>query len=639
MTMLDRMRRHKGWLKWSLALVVAAFIVFYIPSFLRWGNQAAPADRIASVDGDAITVAEFRRIYLAQLAAYRSAYGGNVSEQLLKQLGIEQQILQQMVDERAALAEATRQGLSVTSEEVAQRILTMPAFQENGRFIGEARYQALLRMQRPPITAAEFEESLRRSLLIDKLRAALTEWMTIDDGEVEREYRKRNEKVKVEVVMLSADRFRDRVKVSDSEIASFFDAHKEDYRVGEKRRIRYVLIDYDALRSQMKATTREIERAYNTNLDMYSTPEQVRASHILFKTEGKPEAEVRARAESVLKEVKAGKDFAELARKYSEDEDTAKNGGDLDYFSRGRMVPEFEGAAFAMEPGATSDLVKTQYGFHIIKVVDKRPASIKPLEEVQQQITDQILWEKAQARATSMATAMEAEIRKPADLDKAAAAHGLKVQESLPFGQNEPIVGIGSAPEVSGTAFALNEGQVSGALNSSRGIVFLTVSGKQASYLPKFDEVKDRVREDLIRQRAGELAAAQAAAVAASLKTARDFAQAAKQLGLEAKPSELLARESAFPEVGVSAEVDRVAFSLPAGAVSNPVKTAAGAAIIRVVERKDPTPEEFAADRDRLRKELLEEAQNRFFSAYMIKAKSRMRIDINREVLQRTLGG
>src|SRR5207247_5537135 len=197
MTMLDRMRRHRNWLKWSLGLVCLAFVIFYIPDFLRGtGADAASGDTIARVGGHDITAGEFRRTYQAQLQAYRSAYGGQMSDQLLKQLGIEQQILQQMVDERASIAEADRLGIEVSDEEVRQRIFATPAFQENGQFIGDQRYQQLLRMQRPPMIPAEFVNGIRRSLTVEKLRALLSGWLSIPDNELEQEYRRRNDKVK-----------------------------------------------------------------------------------------------------------------------------------------------------------------------------------------------------------------------------------------------------------------------------------------------------------------------------------------------------------------------------------------------------------------------------------------------------------
>src|SRR5256885_4508520 len=227
MTMLDRMRRHRDWLKWSLGLVCVAFVLFYIPDFLRGsGADAASSDTVAKVEGREITSGEFRRTYQAQLQAYRSAYGNNMSEQLLKQLGIDQQILQQMVDERAALAEADRLGISVSDDEVRQRILSMPAFQENGAFIGESRYQQLLRMQRPPMTPSDFEDNIRKSLTIQKLHAALTDWVSIPDRELEQEDRRRNDKGKLAVVTFTADTFRPQVTASDADISAYFEAHK-----------------------------------------------------------------------------------------------------------------------------------------------------------------------------------------------------------------------------------------------------------------------------------------------------------------------------------------------------------------------------------------------------------------------------
>ena len=197
MTMLDRMRRHRGWLKWSLALVVLAFIFFYIPDFLQTHDAAAPNAVVARVGDQEITAAAFRRAYLSQLQSYQRAYGGSINEQLLRQMGIEKQILQQLIDERAAIAEARRLGLTVSDAEVDQRIYLIPAFQQNGQFAGPQVYEQVLRMQRPPLTTEEFEENLRSALLVEKLRAAVTDWVAVSDAELEREYRRRNEKVKL----------------------------------------------------------------------------------------------------------------------------------------------------------------------------------------------------------------------------------------------------------------------------------------------------------------------------------------------------------------------------------------------------------------------------------------------------------
>jgi len=636
MTMLDRMRRHRDWLKWSLGLVCVAFVLFYIPDFLQGtGADAASSDTIARIEGQKITGSEFRRAYQAQLQAYRSAYGGQMSDQLLKQLGVENQILQQMVDERAALAEADRLGIKVSDEEVRQRILATPAFQENGTFIGETRYQQLLRMQRPPMTAAQFEDNVRRSLAVDKLRASLTDWLSVADKDLEGEYRRRNDKVKLAVVSFTADTFRPQVSATDAEVTAYFDGHKEDFKIPEKRKIKYLLIDFDALRTRITIPAADVQQAYNTNIEQYSQPEQVRASHILLKTEGKDDAAVKAKAEDLLKKAKAGADFAELAKANSEDEGSAKNGGDLDFFGRGRMVPEFDQVAFTLQPGQISDLVKTQYGYHIIKVTDKKAASTRSIDEVRQQLTDRLSYERAQTQANEIAAQVEREVKKPADIERVARARGLAVLESGFFAREEPIMGLGPAPEAASRAFEMKPDEVAGPLRAGRGILFQTMTAKQDPYVPKIEEVKDRVRDEVVKQKAREVSKQKATEIAAKLKSAPDFEKAAKAAGVEAKTTDLIAAGAPIPDLGVAPAVEDAAFKLPVGAVSDPIATDNGSAVIKVVEKKAVTTEEWNTSKDRFREELLTDRRNRFFSAYMGKAKQKMKIDVNREALQR----
>ena len=383
MTMLDRMRRHQGWLKWSLGLVVLTFVFFYVPDFLSPpAGTGATSDAVATVQGRAITVSDFTRAYNAQMAQFRNAYGGNMSPAMLRQLGMDRQVLQQMIDQEAVLAEATRLGISATDAEVRDRIVSIPAFQENGQFIGEQRYRQLLRLQRPPITAAQFEDEIRNSVILDKMRATLTEWITVSDADADAEYRRRNEKVSLELVSFPTVSFLDQVQVTDADVAAYFEQSKDTYRIGERRKVRYLLLDVQAIRNNITVPEQDIQRAYRQNIDQYSQPEQVRVSHILLNTEGKDEAAVRARAEDLLKQIKGGADFEALAKANSQDPASASKGGDLDFFGRGRMVPEFEAVAFTLPVGQLSDVVRTQYGFHIMKVTDKKAAEVQPLDAV-----------------------------------------------------------------------------------------------------------------------------------------------------------------------------------------------------------------------------------------------------------------
>jgi peptidyl-prolyl cis-trans isomerase D len=640
MTMLDRMRRHKNWLKWSLAIVVVAFVALYIPSFMKNESLDGASNYgvVATVEGRDITVGRFRRVYQQQIQAYRNAYGGNMDDRLLRQLGIDQRIVQQLIEEEAALAEAGRQGITATDTEVRARILALPAFQENGQFIGNDRYRQLLEMQNPPIRPSEFEQEVRRSVILEKLRGALTDWITVSDADVTAEFNRRNEKVKLAVVSVAADKLKESVVVSDAEVASHFESNKDKYRIPEKRKIKYALIDLQAIRQRTNVSAQDVQRYYDDNQQQYATPEQVRASHILLKTEGKDDAVVKKQADDLLAKVKGGADFAALATKFSEDEVSAAKGGDLDFFGRGAMVKEFDDVAFTLKPGETSDVVKTQFGYHIIRVMEKKPASTRSFDESKVQIEEILKSERAQKEAERISTELAGKLTKPTDLDTVAKGRGLTVAETPFFARDEPIAGLGMDRGIGNRAFELPSGEVSEAIRSQSGFAFITVTGTEASRLPTLDEVKARVRGDVQTSKAVEAAKQKAAGLAARLKSASDFTAAAKAAGFEAKTTDLVVRGAALPDVGVSPAVEAVAFSLAQGGVSDPIVTDSGAVIVKVVEKKSPTAEELAAGRDAVKNELLNQQKQRFYASYMTKARERMTIKSNPQVIAQVIG-
>jgi peptidyl-prolyl cis-trans isomerase D len=275
---------------------------------------------VASVEGREITVGRFRQAYQQQMQSYRAQFGGNVDERMLKQLGIDQRIVQSMIEEETGLAEASKLGITATDEEVRTRIATMPGLQENGQFIGEQRYRQLLQLQNPPMSPHDFEEQIRRGITLEKLHSALTNWITVSDKDLDSEYKRRNEKVKLAVVSFPADKFREGIQPTDAELNTYFEAHKNDLKIPEKRKIKYALVDMQAIRNRTQVSAQDIQRSYEDNQQQYSTPEQVRASHILLKTEGKDDAAVKKQAEDLLAQIKNGADFAALASKYSEDD-------------------------------------------------------------------------------------------------------------------------------------------------------------------------------------------------------------------------------------------------------------------------------------------------------------------------------
>ena len=630
MTMLDRMRRHKAWLKWTLALAGFALLVLGFPLLQPPpATTGALTDVLAQVGEHEITVGEFQTLYRRQLQSYQVQSGGEITSELLRSMGIDRQLLQQMIDEYAQLQEAARVGVTVTDTEVREAIVAIPAFQQDGRFIGEAAYLQMLRMQQPPMTAADFEENVRRSLMLQRLQAAVTDWITVSDEDVEREHVRRNERVRLSAVTFRADDFREGLDATEDDVAALFEQNADDYLVPEKRRLRFVLIDVPALKASFTPSDAEVQAYYDGNLDRYTEEVSLRVSHILLRTQDRDVAEAQAQAESIAAEARGGADFAELARRHSEDEGTREAGGDLGTIARGQMVPEFEGAAFALEQDEVSDPVTSMFGVHVIKATEKTGGATRTLDEVRDEIVDLLQQESADARAGALAEAIAAEVSEAADLEAAASRRNLEVQESGFAALGEPILGLGFSSEVTTQAFQLDEGEVAGPIPTPTGPAFVTVNGVQAPYVPPLEEVEARVRDDVIRRKAFVLAQERADAAAAVLQDAEDFGAAAEAEDLEVNETGLIARGAAVPGVGVNAEVEEAAFSLDEGETSAPVLTGDAAVVLRVHEREEADPADLQANRERLRSEMILERQNQFFGAYMEKAKTRIPIDVD----------
>jgi parvulin-like peptidyl-prolyl isomerase len=271
-------------------------------------------------------------------------------------------------------------------------------------------------------------------------------------------------------------------------------------------------------------------------------------------------------------------------------------------------------------------------------MVDNQPEVVRPLDAVKPEIVDQLRWQKAQQDAEAQAKALASAAKTPADLERLAKERGLEFRESGLFLATDIIDGLGLQPELASAMFALKEGEMSAPQRVARGWVVGAVSGRQEPYLPTFEEVKAKVKDDVVAAKAADLAKQRAAAIAADLKGAKDFAAAAKKHNLEVKTTELLARGSAIPDVGMSEAIDAAAFSLPPGGVSDAISTPSGTAIVRVAERQDVTDAQVAAGRDELREEMTSQRRDRFFSAYMQKAKSGLNINIDQDLLTQVLG-
>jgi peptidyl-prolyl cis-trans isomerase D len=625
---LGYMRRHRRWLYGFLWVVIAAFIVFYIPAFLGSGQDER--EIVARVGRRAIMVTEFREAYRDQLRAFERFGRGRIDLETARQMGLPERVLEELTDASLIEQEAARLGLTVDDAALTRAIATSPQFQVNGRFIGAGEVRRLLDLR--GMSERQFLDSLRASLLRQRLEALVTDGVDVSPADVERDYRRRNEQVKLEYTLVDLDRFRAGLSPGDDELKAWFEGHKEAYRFPERRLLSYLLLERDAVRRTISVADREQRDYYEEHDEQFSQPEQVCASHILVKvkaaaeeTEGHPDAEARALAEGLLAQLKKGADLALLAKKSSEDAGTAAKGGDLSCFPRGQMVPEFDNAAFNLEVGQTSELVKTSFGYHIIRVTSKQAAVKTPFEQAQPQIRMLLTARKTEAALESRAAAVAAKVGGRGGLQAGAEVAGLTLQKSGPVTR-----GAADAPfSAAATAAAFELAQDAASREPFRvpkGIVFVGVAEIQPPRLPELKEVEAQVRKDLVDSKAFEQALAMARDLQARA-TGVGLEQASKALGLTRKETpSLVGRGQPLGELGANALLERV-YDLPEKTVSEPLRVANGYAVVVVLEKKAFDAVAFQKERETLTASLTANARRQMFEAYLAQLARRFPVE------------
>jgi peptidyl-prolyl cis-trans isomerase D len=638
---LGYMRRHRRWLYVFLWVVILGFIVFYIPAF-QGSDEGAPGEAIGFVGGVPIGVAEFQRAYIQRRQMYEQLYQGRMDAAMLRSLGLEEQVFEGLVAEKLLVLEAGRLGIVVTDAELARSLTTAPDLQQDGKFMGAEELRRRLNLQ--GMSLADFEASRRTRLLAQKVESLVAGGVSVSPSEVERAYRQRVEQVKVEYVRVDSARYTGEVGVSDAEIAARFESKKETYRIPEKRTVRFALLDGELLRSQVTVTDADVEAAYQQRRDEFRVPEQVCASHILVKVkegdagEGHADAEARRLAEGILARLKAGADFAELARKESEDKGSAAGGGDLGCFERGRMLVEFDNAAFGLEKGQTSELVRTSAGYHIIRQSDRKDETVRPLSEVKEALRQRLLAQRVRTLAEEKAGRLAAALRKGRSLEEAAKGEGLGVQASPPFARGESVEPVAS-PLLVSRAFSIEKGKPEpDAYGVPRGAVFFELAEVQPSRLPVLKDVEARIRAELAAEKALE----RARAVALDLRARAErlgLEKAAAALGLLRKETPAaVGRGQALGDLGTGAALEAAAFGIPEKTLSDPVRVTGGYAILRVLERNAFDPVAFEKERARVAATLRQEKRGQFFQAYLNEARDRFRVERRPEVFQRVVG-
>jgi peptidyl-prolyl cis-trans isomerase D len=629
-----------------LLIICASMVITLIPggfgSSIGIGGPGKGV--IATVGDEQVTVPDVQREARAMIQQ-QFPRGGEQAAMLMPFFA--GQAAERLITMKALVAEAHRLGIHVSDEELRDELqhgqLASILFPD-GKFVGQEEYENFA--QRNNLTVPQFEELEKDYIAIRKLQALVSSGAYVGDPEVRTEFDKRNTKIKFEYAVISQSDILKGIHPADAELKAFYDKNKASYTSPEKRKIKYAVIDKAKFANAASITDQEMQAYYDQHRDDYRVPEQVKVSHILIKTplpgpDGKVDEKgvdaARKKAEDVLKQVKAGGDFAKLAEKYSEDPGSAKNGGSLGFIGRNRTVPEFEKAAFSLAKGQTSDLVKSSYGFHIIRVEDKQDAHVKSLAEVKGEIEAKLKEQKADRATENAANALLTKARGDG-LDKAAAATGNQVVATDFFARNENLPGLPPSPQLMDAVFGANEKAPPDIAQVPQGYVVYEMEGIQPPGTQTFEQARAAVETQFKNERAGVLLQQKTQELSDRAKAAHDLKKAAKELGATLKTSELVAPDGQVPDVGSMSGAAGVLFTMKPGDISGAINTGSNGVVAQLTDKQQPTDQDYTAKKDEIRQALLQSKQNELFQLFMTNLRKDMeksnKLKVNQEELR-----
>jgi len=525
-------------------------------------------------------------------------------------------LLDEMILQRALINQAKKMGIEVSDAELGQALQSLPWLMQGGAFVGMDRYQDVI-FQQTGMSVAEFEAELRSRLLQDKIRSVVTDGVQVSSQEVREEFQHRNTKAKIEYALFDPSQFIKAVQVPSEALEAFFKKDPNHYKIPEERKVRYVVISPDDVRGKVKVGDEEARQYYTQHLSDYRIPDRVKVAHILFKTTGKTPAEVAAiekKAHDDFNRIKGGADFGELAKKDSEDS-TASNGGELGWVVRGQTVKAFEDTAFAMKPGQVSDLVRTEYGIHIIKLEDKQTAHLQSFDEVKTAIVADLEKQRIADAQEKLANDLVSELRlKPGAFEELVRKAGTEPKVSPLFRYGQAVPDLGSGDTFENLAFQLHKGEVGTPISVPKGLAIIQLADIVPEHVPTLEEVRARVEEDYRAQQSRVLAADKAKQFAAKVKTG-DFAKVAKADGLTPKESKDFTQQDFVEGVGSGSELSS-AFTLNVGQTSDAISLGGKNVVFRVVSHTAPNDADFVQQKDQITEELLDRKRSLAFELY-----------------------
>lgn len=619
--MLQQMRQAQGWLiKGVLWAVVLAFVVTI---FYSWGvqssDQAPTRSEVATILGYRVSLAEFQRVQNVLYQTYRNIFRNRTDIDLREQFNFREMALERIAHQHILLDMARQERLQVTEDELYQHIATFPAFQHEGRF-DPTRYRAILQNQVPPISPRQFENEQRQAILLEKVYDLIQASVQVTDADAQAAYQREHEQVAVQYVTLVPSLFSTDVTVTDEEVQAHYEAHKGIYRRPEQRQFRYVTVSPQRFPLTGDIPQEDIAAYYETHTDEFSRQEQIRVRHILFKVpshaDTTQEAEIRTRAAGVLAALRDDGDFAALATEHSEDEATASQGGDLGYFPRGQMVPAFENVAFTLPVGQVSDLVRTDFGFHILRVEDKHEPGVKTLDEAQESIRTTLSQQKVQDTALTFVDDLMILLEEePGQFVALAEQHSLPIITTSFVAQNGRIENLEGVPEFLTKAFALQDQTVDTMTGPDGTHYLFQVVDTRPSTIPPFTEVKAQATADLRQRKSAELARQTADEWGTKIQTGTTLATLAASRKVQVVKTELFKRNDAVPQFGRSAAFSRIAFGLQPNA-AGVAHEGTRHAVIQLLERQAADMQKYATEKQEYLRQLRQRKQQQQRAAF-----------------------
>jgi len=613
---------------WLIKIILGAIVIV----FVFWGVGSfrnRKSNVIASVNGEAVSLEEYRSTYNNLLEQMRQRFGNNLNEEVLQMLQLDRQALDQLIERRLLMQEVARLEFRVTDEEVVRSIQSISSFQTNGVF-DRRLYTTVLNYNR--MTPEGFEAAQKERLLIEKLRTYLFSGFQVSENELKEYYDWKNAMVSIDYVLFDPETYQD-IALTDESLETYFNDHKESYKTDPLLKVQYLHFDPQAYKAGVEVSAEDIEIYYHDNREKYATPKAVEARHILFKVEAGASEEAvdaaMAKAEEVLKLVRNGEDFASMAKQYSEGP-SKENGGQLGAFKKEDMVAPFSEKAFSMKQGEVSEPVRTQFGWHLIKVEKINEASVQSLQDAEKSIQTTLTDDRAKTLAYDKAEAFYETTLEGDQIAEVGSKMGLDVKTTALFSMAGPEKDIKNPKAFADAAFALSLNQISEIQDFDDDFYILQVIESIPGKIPELATVKEAVTNDLMKEQQAAVAEEKAKALLAVLKNGTMTDNAGSDTGVDFKTTDYFKRNDQIEGIGWENEISQAAFTLSSAQPlpESIVRGKNGFYVIRLKDRKLPDPQGFDKEKKLLMETLSNQKKLKAFNTWLAEIRKKSEITI-----------